>query len=104
MVPFNNKSDPDTKKFVYFGNEDDGDKHQKLLEQSKISNELLDRLLKVIGREILREKTPTIQELEQTLQSISQQKKHEQSATTHYKETRGPQTDVYRGEIPVSGT
>src|SRR5215831_17861411 len=106
MVPFNNKSnsDPDTKKFVYFGNEDDGDKHQKLLEQSKIPNELLDEMLKVIGREILREKTPTIQELEQTLQSISQQKQLEQSATTHYKETRGPQTDVERGEIPASGT
>jgi len=104
MVPFNNKynSDPDTKKFVYFGTEEDGDKHQKLLEQSKIPNELLDKMLKVIGREILREKTPTIQELEQTLQSISQQKQLEQSA--HYKETRGPQTDVERGEIPASGT
>src|SRR5215467_6067002 len=106
MVPSNNKSntDPDIKKFVYFGAENDGDKHQKLLEQSKIQNELLDKMLKVIGREILREKTPTIQELEQTLQSISQQKQLEQSATTHNKETRGPQTDVERGKIPVSGT
>ena len=106
MVPFNNKSnsDLDTKKFVYFGAENDGDKHQKLLEQPKIPNELLDKMLKVIGREILREKTPTIQELEQALQSISQQKQLEQSATTHYRETRGKQTDVERGKIPVSGT
>jgi uncharacterized protein with von Willebrand factor type A (vWA) domain len=106
MVPFNNKSnsDLDTKKFVYFGAENDGDKHQKLLEQPKIPNELLDKMLKVIGREILREKTPTIQELEQALQSISQQKRLEQSATTHYRETRGKQTDVERGKIPVSGT
>src|SRR5215467_5567193 len=104
MVPSNNKSntDPDIKKFVYFGAENDGDKYQKLLEQSKVPNELLDKMLKVIGREILREKTPTIQELEQTLQSISQQKQLEQSA--HYKETRGPRTDVERGEIPASGT
>jgi uncharacterized protein with von Willebrand factor type A (vWA) domain len=104
MVPFNNKSnsDPDTKKFVYFGAENDGNKHQKLLEQPKISNELLDKMLKVIGREILREKTPTIQELEQSLQSISQQKRPEQSTTTQYKETRGHQTE--RGKIPLSGT
>jgi uncharacterized protein with von Willebrand factor type A (vWA) domain len=106
MLRFNNKSnsDPDTKKFVYFGAENDGDKHQKLLEQPKIPNELLDKMLKVIGREILREKTPTIQELEQALQSISQQKQLEPSATTHYKETRGKQTDVERGKMPVSGT
>lgn len=106
MVPFNNKSnsDLDTKKFVYFGAENDGDKHQKLLEQPKIPNELLDKMLKVIGREILREKTPTIQELEQALQSISQQKQFEQSATTQYRETRGKQTDVERGKIPLSGT
>jgi len=106
MVPSNNKSntDPDIKKFVYFGAENDGDKHQKLLEQSKIQNELLDKMLKVIGREILREKTPTIQELEESLQSISQQKRPEQSTATHYKETKGQQTDVERGKIPVSGT
>jgi uncharacterized protein with von Willebrand factor type A (vWA) domain len=60
-------------------------------------------MLKVIGREILREKTPTIQELEESLQSISQQKRPEQSATTQYKETRG-QTVVERGKIPLSGT
>ncbi len=106
MVPFNNKSntDPDIKKFVYFGAENDDDKHKKLLEQPKIPNELLDKMLKVIGREILREKTPTIQELEQSLQLISQQKHLEQSVTTHYKETRGQQTDVERGKIPFSGT
>jgi uncharacterized protein with von Willebrand factor type A (vWA) domain len=105
MLPFNNKvnSDPDTKKFVYFGAENDGDKHQKLLEQPKIPNELLEKMLKVIGREILREKTPTLQELEQSLQSISQQKGLEKSATTHYKETRGQQTDIGTREI-VSGT
>lgn len=106
MVPFNNKcnSDPDTRKYVYFGAENDGDKHHKLLEQQKIPNELLDKMLKVIGREILREKTPTIQELEESLQSISQQKRPEQSATTQYKETRGHQTVVERGKIPLSGT
>jgi hypothetical protein len=76
MVPFNNKSntDPDIKKFVYFSAENNGDKHQKLLEQPKIPNEVLDKMLEVIGREVLREKTPTIQELEQSLQSISRQK------------------------------
>ncbi len=106
MVSFNNKSngDPDTKKFVYFGAENDGDKHQNQLGKPKIPNELLDKMLKVIGREILREKTPTIQELEQSLQSISQQKQLEQSATIYYKESRGQQTDVERGEKPVSGT
>jgi uncharacterized protein with von Willebrand factor type A (vWA) domain len=104
MVPFNNKSntDPDIKKFVYFSAENNGDKHQKLLEQPKIPNEVLDKMLEVIGREVLREKTPTIQELEQSLQSISRQKQLERSTTTYYTEIRGQQTDVER--IPVSGT
>ncbi|MFY9796950.1 MAG: VWA domain-containing protein [Candidatus Nitrosopolaris sp.] len=106
MAPFNNhsKSNPDTKKFVYFGTENGGDKYQTLLEQAKIANDLLDKMLKVIGREILREKTPTIQDLERSLQSLFQQKQHEQTATTQYKETRGQETDVKREGIPVSGT
>ena len=74
MVPFNNRSknNPDTKKFVYFAAENGGNKYQTL-QQKNTANDLLDKMLKLIGREILREKTPTIQDLEQSLQAISQQ-------------------------------
>jgi len=80
MVPFNKPSNinPNTKKFVYFAAENLGNKHQTLHEEKNAANDLLDKMLKVIGREVLREKTPTIQDLERSLQDISAQQQHEQ--------------------------
>ncbi|HUG97436.1 MAG TPA: VWA domain-containing protein, partial [Nitrososphaera sp.] len=62
-------SAPGSKKFVYFPLDKEG---QEQKQQSKGERELprdvLDRLLKALGREALREKTPSLQELEQALQ------------------------------------
>jgi len=59
MVPFNKLSNinPNTKKFVYFAAEILGNKHQTLHEEKNAANDLIDKMLKVIGREVLREKT-----------------------------------------------
>ncbi|MGC1927598.1 MAG: VWA domain-containing protein [Candidatus Nitrosopolaris sp.] len=105
MVPFNKRSqsNPDTKKFVYFAAENRGNKHPTLHEQKNTANDLLDKMLKVIGREILREKTPTIQDLERSLQAISPQQQHEQRDSTQNEETRGQETDI-KEEMPFSGT
>ncbi len=58
----------DAKKFVYFS----ATSNTKKLEQdrSEITSNLLDKTLKLIGREALREKTPTIQDLERSLQGL----------------------------------
>ena len=61
-----------TKGFVYFPREDS--EHQNRREEQEdqnISNDMLDKLLKTIGREVLREKIPNLQELEQSLQDVS---------------------------------
>ena len=106
MAPFNKPSNinPNTKKFVYFAAENLGNKHQTLREEKNAANDLLDKMLKVIGREVLREKTPTIQDLERSLQDISAQQQHEQRDSTGNKETRGQETDIKGDGIPVSGT
>ena len=106
MAPFNKPSNinPNTKKFVYFAAESLGNKHQTLREEKNAANDLLDKMLKVIGREVLREKTPTIQDLERSLQDISAQQQHEQRDSTGNKETRGQETEIKGDGIPVSGT
>jgi uncharacterized protein with von Willebrand factor type A (vWA) domain len=106
MVPFNKLSNinPNTKKFVYFAAEILGNKHQTLHEEKNAANDLIDKMLKVIGREVLREKTPTIQDLERSLQDISAQQQHEQRDSTGNKKTRGQETDIKGDGITVSGT
>ena len=106
MAPFNKASNinPNTKKFVYFAAENLGNKHQTMHEEKNTVDDLLDKMLKVIGREVLREKTPTIQDLERSLQDISAQQQHEQRDSTGNKETRGQETDIKGDGTPVSGT
>ncbi len=75
-------SAPGSKKFVYFPLDKEG---QEQKQQSKGERELprdvLDRLLKALGREALREKTPSLQELEQALQgAMSSTEQQEQQS------------------------
>ena len=60
-----------TKGFVYFPCEDLEHQNRREEQDQNISNDMLDKLLKTIGREVLREKIPNLQELEQSLQYIS---------------------------------
>lgn len=85
MVSFSNDS-PGSKGFVYFPYKDlkeSQNRREEEQQEQNISNELLDKLLRTIGREVLREKIPNLQELEQTLQGIlavpdSDQENHNQ--------------------------
>src|ERR1041384_8386789 len=85
MVSFSNDS-PGSKGFIYFPYEDlkeSQNRREEEEQEQNISNELLDKLLRTIGREVLREKIPNLQELEQTLQDIlavpdSDQENHNQ--------------------------
>ena len=58
-----------TKNFVYFLSEKDHSKHSK----SQISNEKLTQILKVIAKQVLKEKEQSMQDLERILQEGSQE-------------------------------
>jgi uncharacterized protein with von Willebrand factor type A (vWA) domain len=60
-----------SKKFVYFPlDKEDQEQRQERQSESEPTRNMLDKLLKAIGREALKEKTPSLQELEQTLQGL----------------------------------
>jgi uncharacterized protein with von Willebrand factor type A (vWA) domain len=60
-----------SKKFIYFPLDIEGqDQRQESQGERDLSKDMLDQLFKAIGREALKEKTPSLQELEQTLQGI----------------------------------
>jgi uncharacterized protein with von Willebrand factor type A (vWA) domain len=60
-----------SKKFIYFPLDKEGQEQRNNGQrQHELSRNVLDKLLKTIGREALKEKTPSLQELEQTLQSM----------------------------------
>ena len=60
------------KDFIYFPFDDklDGTQRKEDEDEQNLSNETLDELLKTVGREVLKERTPALEELESTLQEI----------------------------------
>jgi uncharacterized protein with von Willebrand factor type A (vWA) domain len=70
---------PGSKKFVYFPlDKESQEQKQQSPEDRELPRDVLDKLLKALGRETLREKTPSLQELEQTLQGAMSQREGEQ--------------------------
>src|ERR671938_132648 len=66
---------PGSKRFLYFPLDIQGQDQKQQQQQTQgedrlAKKDVLDKLLKALGREALREKTPTLQELEQTLQGL----------------------------------
>ncbi|HYZ49920.1 MAG TPA: hypothetical protein VE593_03465, partial [Nitrososphaeraceae archaeon] len=60
----------DVKTFVYFPSQGAEDSVDPQHHGYDLPRDILDKLLNVIGREVLREKTATMEELEQTLQDV----------------------------------
>lgn len=95
---------PSIKEFVYFSHEDLDQQQKRNRGQVdlSISNDILDKLLNAVGREVLREKTPNLWELEQTLQDVM---------STHYKQAKnnkqqerdGRNTDTKGVGVEMSG-
>lgn len=84
MASHNNE--PGSKKFVYVERDKEGlEQEQQSQDEGELPRDVLDKLLKAIGREALKEKTPTLQELEQSLQgamsSVSEQQSNPQSSS-----------------------
>jgi uncharacterized protein with von Willebrand factor type A (vWA) domain len=59
----------------------EGQEQQQSQGQHELPRDVLDRLLKALGREALREKTPSLQELEQTLQGVMSESRQEQQTS-----------------------
>jgi uncharacterized protein with von Willebrand factor type A (vWA) domain len=78
---------PGSKKFVYFALDDEGQQQKQQQQQgsSELPKDVLDKMLKALGRESLREKTPTLQELEQALQNAASQMSQEQQGPQEQK-------------------
>ena len=58
----------DVKEYIYFSvTSNEKETEQK---QSEITNEILDQMLRLIGREALKEKTPSIEDLKRSLQGL----------------------------------
>jgi len=70
---------PGSKKFLYFPLDKKGQEQKHQSESDReLPRDVLDKLLKAIGREALREKTPSLQELEQALQGTMSEDQQEQ--------------------------
>ena len=73
-------SAPGSKKYVYFPLDMEGqEQKQKGQGDRELPRDVLDKLLKAIGREALREKTPSLQELEQALQGSMSSEQDQQT-------------------------
>lgn len=60
-----------SKKFTYFPLDKEGqERRQKMQSENETLSDMLDKLLRAVGREALKEKTLSLQELEQTLQGL----------------------------------
>jgi uncharacterized protein with von Willebrand factor type A (vWA) domain len=101
MKPFDS-CDSDAKSYVYFPSHSSENTQNIKQDSYGPPRDILDKLLNVIGREVLREKTPTIEELEQTLEDILATSGFEQN---YGKQGHGnrPSTNNNTVDAPSSG-
>jgi uncharacterized protein with von Willebrand factor type A (vWA) domain len=94
--PNNNSGTPaGGKKYLYFPLDKKGQEQQQQQQSQgnrELPRDILDKLLKALGREALKEKTPSLQELEQTLQgamsSMQQQDQQQQQQSQQRQDAR----------------
>jgi uncharacterized protein with von Willebrand factor type A (vWA) domain len=73
---------PNTKNFVYFLNQEDENKKSN----TGVSNNMLQKILQTMAKQVLKEKTPNLQDLDRILQGVIQQS-NEKSEEENQKET-----------------
>ena len=72
---------PNTKSFVYFLNQENENKKS----HTEVSNNMLQKILQTMARQVLKEKTPNVQDLDRILQGVIQQS-NEKSVEENQKE------------------
>ncbi|MDE1765995.1 MAG: VWA domain-containing protein [Thaumarchaeota archaeon] len=83
-----------TTNFVYFLSEE---KNKKNPENSDVSNKHLNKVLKTMAKQILKEKTPSVQDLEKILEGISQ----EESSQSQTEEEKN-ELDLHGNNEPIT--
>ena len=79
----------DTKNFVYFPRENNNSQNPS----SELSNEELKQALKIIGSQILKEKTPSVKDLETLLENEIHKSSENQTSNTEQEETEFSDSD-----------
>ena len=103
------KNSSSTKEFVYFPQPEKNDVsqqqniQQEQQQEQNISNDMLDKLLKTVGREVLREKTPNLQDLEQMLQDLMSYHDNQENDNNQYKQRTEQNMDNKGIGNPASG-
>jgi uncharacterized protein with von Willebrand factor type A (vWA) domain len=88
-------SQPDTRNVLYFLNQE-----SKTIESNKeVSNEILQKILQILSKQILKEKTPSIQDLEHILQGVIKQSINQQNLEEN---SEGTETDIHASGEPVT--
>ncbi|MDQ3873833.1 MAG: VWA domain-containing protein [Thermoproteota archaeon] len=102
MASYNNALG--SKKFTYFPAYKVGqDQRQDSQSDPEVTSNMLDKLLKAIGREALKEKTPSLQELEQILQGLKSSLSDQQEGRQQQQQQSGSMSDSRGEEAGNSG-
>ncbi|HXV39323.1 MAG TPA: VWA domain-containing protein [Nitrosopumilaceae archaeon] len=88
-------SHPDTRSVLYFLNQE----NKTTKPNKEISNEILQKILQTLSKQILKEKTPSMQELEQILEGVIKQSANQQNLKENYE---GTETDIHASEEPIT--
>lgn len=83
------------KNFVYFSNQENANKKPS----GELSNNKLQKILQTLAKQVLKEKTPNMQELECILQSVSQNSDKEQKREKNSEET---ETYIQGSDEPIT--
>ena len=88
-------SQPDTRNVLYFLNQE-----SKTTESNKeVSNDILQKILQTLSKQILKEKTPCIQDLEHILQGVIKQSANQQNLEENSEST---ETDIHASGEPIT--
>ena len=88
-------SQPDTRNVLYFLNQES----KTTKPSNEISNEILQKILQTLSKQILKEKTPSMQDLEQILQGVIKPSANQQNLEENSEST---ETDIHESGEPIT--
>ncbi len=88
-------SQPDTRNVLYFLNQES----KSTKPSNEISNEILQKILQTLSNQILKEKTPSMQDLEHILQGVIKQSANQQNLEEN---SEGTETDIHASGEPIT--
>ena len=86
---------PDTKNILYFSNQES----KTTTSSNEISNETLQKILQILAKQVLKEKTPSMQDLEHVLQGVIKQYTEQQNLEENLEST---ETDIHASGEPIT--